>query len=105
MTCAFIQYVNAVRGSSNRIVKPRIITDRLREIGKRLKIGRQEDAHEFLRLLLDSLQRAELRLAGLKESDPRVKVEATFVHNIFGGYFRNQLKCAPELGVYPALGV
>ena len=91
-TCAFAKLIKVSRASDTKALRPLMITDRLKEIGKRFRVGRQEDAHEFLRLLLDSFQKAELRLLGLKETDARQKVEATFVHNVFGGYFRNQLK-------------
>ncbi len=102
MTCTFTRHLKATLASQSRAIAPTLITEKLRQIGKRLRLGRQEDAHEFLRLLLDGFQRAELRLAGLKESSHRALVEATFVHNMFGGYFRNQLKyvnCACAAGL------
>jgi hypothetical protein len=77
-------------------ISPSGIVHRLPVIGRRLRLGRQEDAHEFLRLLLDSFQKAELRILGVKESGPRAVVDSTFVHQMFGGYFRNQLKWVPS---------
>lgn len=39
---------------------PTVITNNLKKIGKTLRKGRQEDAHEFLRFLIDGLQNAAL---------------------------------------------
>ena len=64
--------------------------------------GRQEDAHELLVHLLDAMHEGELFAAGINPHSsgwrdklpiPRLD-ETTFVHRIFGGYFRSQLKCA-----------
>jgi ubiquitin C-terminal hydrolase len=82
-----------VRVRSRDAIAPNGIVRRLSLIGRKLRLGRQEDAHEFLRLLLDAFQKEELRLLGIKESGPRELVENTYVHHMFGGYFRNQLKC------------
>ena len=90
--CGFVDVCACSRDS----ISPSGIVHRLPVIGRRLRLGRQEDAHEFLRLLLDSFQKAELRILGVKESGPRAVVESTFVHQMFGGYFRNQLKWVPS---------
>eukprot|EP00571_Detonula_confervacea_P004781 CAMPEP_0172314994 /NCGR_PEP_ID=MMETSP1058-20130122/23767_1 /TAXON_ID=83371 /ORGANISM="Detonula confervacea, Strain CCMP 353" /LENGTH=768 /DNA_ID=CAMNT_0013028971 /DNA_START=6 /DNA_END=2312 /DNA_ORIENTATION=- len=69
--------------------------------GHRFRPGRQEDAHELLVHLLDAMHEGELFAAGINphESGWRDKLpmprldETTFVHRIFGGYFRSQLIC------------
>jgi len=69
--------------------------------GHRFRAGRQEDAHELLVHLLDAMHEGELFAAGINPNAsgwrdklpiPRLD-ETTFVHRIFGGYFRSQLKC------------
>jgi len=71
-------------------------------LGNKFRLGRQEDAHEFLSYLLDKMQNSELNIAGInpEQSGWRNKLpiprldETTFIHRIFGGYYRSQLKCS-----------
>lgn len=62
------------------------------EIGKQFKPGRQEDAHEFLILLLDQLQQSSLH-GQAKTLDHRSK-ETTVVHRLFGGHLQQQIVCS-----------
>lgn len=61
------------------------------EIGKQFRPGRQEDAHEFLILLLEQLQISSLQ-GQPKTLDQRSK-ETTVVHRLFGGHLRQQIVC------------
>ena len=72
-----------------------------RRNGYKFRPGRQEDAHEFLVHLLDAMNDGELRKAGINANKsgwrdrlpvPRLD-ETTFVHRIFGGYLRSQVRC------------
>jgi ubiquitin C-terminal hydrolase len=69
--------------------------------GYKFRPGRQEDAHEFLVHLLDAMNDGELKEAGINQNAsgwrdrlpiPRLD-ETTFIHRIFGGYFRSQVRC------------
>mmetsp|Transcript_36148 Transcript_36148/g.87407 ORF Transcript_36148/g.87407 Transcript_36148/m.87407 type:complete len:1127 (-) Transcript_36148:2632-6012(-) len=69
--------------------------------GYKFRPGRQEDAHEFLVHLLDAMHDGELRAAGINQQAsgwrdrlpvPRLD-ETTYIHRIFGGYFRSQVRC------------
>jgi len=69
--------------------------------GYNFRPGRQEDAHELLVHLLDQMHEGELNAAGINPQAsgwrdrlplPRLD-ETTFIHRIFGGYLRSQLKC------------
>lgn len=54
----------------------------------------QEDSHEFLRCFLERMHANELRAAGVREGEGGDRrSETTSIHDIFGGYFRNQLHC------------
>jgi len=68
---------------------------------RRLRVGRQEDAHEFLVHLLDRIKDLELKAAGINQNKtnwraslptPRLD-ETTVIHRIFGGYLRSQVTC------------
>jgi ubiquitin carboxyl-terminal hydrolase 36/42 len=66
------------------------IVQRLKNIAKHFRVGRQEDAHEFLRYLIDGLQKS--CLTGFSKLDS-VSQGTSLVHRIFGGYHRSQVKC------------
>ena len=55
-------------GSKSSAVAPREIVNMMPALGDRgrFRIGRQEDAHEFLVHLLDAMKDGELRAAGEK---------------------------------------
>ncbi|KNA20404.1 hypothetical protein SOVF_052480 [Spinacia oleracea] len=52
--------------------------------------GREEDAHEFLRYAVDTMQSVCVELAGFV--DP-VREESTLVGMTFGGYLHSKIKC------------
>ena len=78
-------------GRARDTVRPKAMVLNVRTMGKQFRRGRQEDAHEFLRCLLDSMQQACLRMAAPKQ--PRRIQETTAVHSLFGGHLRSQVKC------------
>nr|XP_044997172.1 ubiquitin carboxyl-terminal hydrolase 17-like protein 6 [Jaculus jaculus] len=51
---------------------------------------KQEDAHEFLMFLLNAMQRCCLE--GKSDSDSSAE-DATIIREIFGGYWRSQVRC------------
>ncbi|KAJ6417024.1 hypothetical protein OIU84_002838 [Salix udensis] len=63
------------------------------ELEQHIGNGSQEDAHEFLRLLIASMQSICLeKLGGEDKVDPRLQ-ETTFIHLTFGGRLRSKVKC------------
>ena len=58
---------------------------------------RQEDAHEALRVLLESMQRACLVRMGLPALLTDARSEKTAIHDVFGGTLRTTTKC-PSCG-------
>ncbi|KAG9018193.1 hypothetical protein FRB90_011891 [Tulasnella sp. 427] len=74
-----------------RPFNPKNITQKLPLIAKGMRIGRQEDAHEFLRYLVDACQKVCLQKYPEKERPQHA--ETTFVFNVFGGKTRSRVTC------------
>jgi ubiquitin carboxyl-terminal hydrolase 36/42 len=89
--CAFMRHVH--NHNAPGPISPKIIVSNLRRIGKQFRLGRQEDAHEFMRMLVDGVQTALLKRASVKPSQGRI-AETTLIDKVFGGYLRNQLRCS-----------
>lgn len=76
---------------NRRPLSPNGVVANIKLIGKQFRLGRQEDAHEFLRYLIEAMQK--VCLAGLDpKMDNRVK-ETSLVHAIFGGYLQSKVTC------------
>mmetsp|Transcript_17630 Transcript_17630/g.29624 ORF Transcript_17630/g.29624 Transcript_17630/m.29624 type:complete len:592 (-) Transcript_17630:172-1947(-) len=88
--CVTSSHIKSALDSPGKTISPRVLCQNIRQISKCFKIGRQEDAHEFTRYLLEAMQQACL--------EPSKKVlppqsETTFVHQAFGGRLRSQVTC------------
>jgi ubiquitin C-terminal hydrolase len=86
-----------IGGSRPSALNPTLLSNSIRALGRQFRVGRQEDAHEFLRCLLERMHARSLRSAGVSESAPDRRAETTDIHRLCGGYFRNQVHC-PECG-------
>lgn len=93
MTCIFEKHVQEVF-TSRATVTPRNLLQRLKLISKNLQVGRQEDAHEFLRAFLDACHRSFIPERGKKDKLPDAIANTTLIHQIFGGYLRSQVRCS-----------
>ena len=72
-----------------RVYSPQPIVRLLPRLSRQFRPGRQEDAHELSRYLIDAMQECSLPS---KKTPPAV-ADTTFVHQLFGGKFRSQVKC------------
>lgn len=85
-----------LQDSQNRSVtsiRPFLIYNKLRVVCRNLIPGRQEDAHEFLRYLVEAMEKAYLnRFKNHTEFDSRTK-ETTPLNQILGGYLRSAVRC------------
>ncbi|KAJ3377786.1 Ubiquitin carboxyl-terminal hydrolase 36 [Lobulomyces angularis] len=93
LLCDFESLVKKCLGnhSSTKHLSPVIIVRKLKLIAKHMRIGRQEDSHEFLRYFIDALVKP--LLIGYESLDPASK-ETTFLHQIFAGHLRSQVDCS-----------
>ncbi|XP_022937768.1 ubiquitin carboxyl-terminal hydrolase 23 isoform X1 [Cucurbita moschata] len=89
--CAIQKHVSRALQSSGRILAPKDLVSNLRCISRNFKNARQEDAHEYMVNLLESMHRCCLPL-GLPSESPSA-YEKSLVHKIFGGRLRSQVKC------------
>ncbi|KAJ2784107.1 hypothetical protein H4R18_001329 [Coemansia javaensis] len=93
MLCRFEAHtVRALSRREGAAISPKAIVGRLRTVAKHMRVGRQEDAHEFLRLLVDAFQRS--LLAGIDPKIDRRVQETTLVGHVFGGYLQSQVSCS-----------
>lgn len=78
---------------------PSKIVNSLRIYAEHFQCGRQEDAHEFLRYVIDACHNTCLRLKKLQQRRKggsvggRENSVKTIVSDIFGGTLQNQVKC------------
>ncbi|XP_073110671.1 ubiquitin C-terminal hydrolase 15 isoform X2 [Elaeis guineensis] len=92
LMCELEQHVSMLREGGGPLSPSRILSN-MRNIGCRMGGGNQEDAHEFLRLLVMSMQSTCLEgFGGEKEVDPKLQ-ETTLVQQIFGGRLKSKVKC------------
>uniref|UniRef100_A0ACD5UIM0 Uncharacterized protein n=1 Tax=Avena sativa TaxID=4498 RepID=A0ACD5UIM0_AVESA len=72
---------------------PMNILSHLPNIGGNLGIGRQEDAHEFMRFAIDKMQSACLDEFGGEKVVDLSTQETTVIQHIFGGRLQSQVQC------------
>ncbi|CAH0584346.1 unnamed protein product [Chrysodeixis includens] len=74
-------------------IKPWQVYSKLRLICRHLTPGRQEDAHEFLRYLVEAMEKCYLnRFINADKLDQYSK-ETTPLNQILGGYLRSTVRC------------
>ncbi|KAK7275836.1 hypothetical protein RIF29_16961 [Crotalaria pallida] len=73
-------------------LSPKGILSQLQNIGSQLGNGREEDAHEFLRLVTETMQSICLMDADVNASES-LKEETNLMGLTFGGYLRSKIQC------------
>jgi ubiquitin C-terminal hydrolase len=97
MLCELEKHIRRTKVSNGDPIKPVSIVQRLKYINKNFQYGRQEDAHELLRYIIDHMWKACLINLDIKSNsnnklDSKIK-ETTAINHIFGGYQRSQVLC------------
>ncbi|EPS72742.1 hypothetical protein M569_02015, partial [Genlisea aurea] len=91
--CEFQSHVERA-GQSLHPFSPMNILSRLPNIGGNLGYGKQEDAHEFMRFAIDTMQSVCLDEFGGEKAVQPIYRETTLIQHIFGGRLRSQVVCA-----------
>ncbi|KAL6606067.1 hypothetical protein ACP70R_041720 [Stipagrostis hirtigluma subsp. patula] len=89
--CALQNHVRTALQSTGKIVAPSHLVKNLRCISRSFRNSRQEDAHELMVNLLESMHKCCLPSGVPSESQSAY--EKSLVHKIFGGRLRSQVKC------------
>ncbi|THU57528.1 hypothetical protein C4D60_Mb03t04470 [Musa balbisiana] len=89
--CALQNHVITALQSSGKILSPSHLVKNLRCISRNFRNSRQEDAHEYMVNLLESMHKCCLP-SGVPSESPSA-YEKSLVHKIFGGRLRSQVKC------------
>ncbi|XP_056368146.1 ubiquitin carboxyl-terminal hydrolase 42-like [Oenanthe melanoleuca] len=90
MMCTMEAHVNKVLRSSVSAILPLAVLKVFRRIGEHFRLGREEDAHDFLSCTVNAMQRACLSAS----SDLDLSSQSTtIVSQIFGGFLRSRVTC------------
>ncbi|KAL5474041.1 hypothetical protein EMCRGX_G028614 [Ephydatia muelleri] len=90
--CEFRQHCLKVQSANSSVVQPKLVYH-LKAIGKNFRLGRQEDAHEFLRYFVDAMQQSCLKMHVSPEKLDAFSKATTVIHQIFGGFHRSRVVC------------
>lgn len=74
-------------------IKPVFVYSKLRLVCKHLVPGQQEDAHEFLRYLMEAMEKAYLARFPKHSQFDQYSKETTPINQILGGYLRSAVRC------------
>jgi len=88
--CALEQLVNQMYSRGAQPLSPKLFADNLKVFSKAIQLGRQEDAHEFLRCLLDNLT---LHLGQVPSVVKKEGSKHTVVQSWFQGKLQSTIKC------------
>uniref|UniRef100_A0A1J3IZ64 ubiquitinyl hydrolase 1 n=1 Tax=Noccaea caerulescens TaxID=107243 RepID=A0A1J3IZ64_NOCCA len=74
-------------------LSPHGLLSQLQNIGIFLGNGKQEDAHEFLRFVVDTMQSVCIKASEYDMPKTRKLEDTTLIGLTFGGYLRSKIKC------------
>lgn len=73
-------------------ISPKGLVISIKRVGKQFKPFRQEDAHEYMRQLIDTMHEEILKSHHLKLSDGKI-TQTSMISRVFGGNLCNILSC------------
>lgn len=74
-------------------IKPVLVYSKLRMVCKHLVPGQQEDAHEFLRYLMEAMEKAYLTRFPKHTQFDQYSKETAPINQILGGYLKTSVRC------------
>ncbi|KAL4711995.1 hypothetical protein ACJJTC_003662 [Scirpophaga incertulas] len=91
--CGMRATLMATQKSGGNPIKPWQVYSKLRLICRHLTPGRQEDAHEFLRYLVEAMEKCYLSRFVNSDKLDQYSKETTPLNQILGGYLRSTVRC------------
>ncbi|KAH7294343.1 hypothetical protein KP509_28G067600 [Ceratopteris richardii] len=89
--CSLETHVKQALSSPGRVISPNHLVKNLRCISRSFHMGRQEDAHEYMRYLIEALQKCcplDAHVSGPSSA------RKNFIQRIFAGQLQSQVKCS-----------
>ena len=95
LTTCFSRLVMEIWAPTDAVksISPRSMVQNIRRVGRQFRNMRQEDAHEYLRQLLDCMHEEILKSRNIKTCDGKI-AETTLISRVFGGYLLSELQCS-----------
>ncbi|KAM0023945.1 putative ubiquitinyl hydrolase 1 [Helianthus debilis subsp. tardiflorus] len=90
-TCEFESLVTKAKDGISPLSPIRMLTH-IENVGSNLGHGKEEDAHEFLRYVIDALQSVCIKESKRKSLNS-LEEETTLIGLTFGGYLRSKIMC------------
>lgn len=91
--CAMAKTLISSQSSGGQAIKPYLVYTKLRLVCKHLVFGQQEDAHEFLRYLMEAMEKAYLTRIPKSSQLDQYSKETTPINQILGGYLKTSVRC------------
>lgn len=94
IVCAMSKTLHMSHRANGNTIRPKYIIDKVKTICKHLSPFRQEDAHEFLRYLMEAMEKSYTAILGVQANKlDNFSKETTPLNQIFGGYIRTEVTC------------
>lgn len=91
--CAMAKTLIASQQANAQTIKPYLVYSKLRLVCKHLVPGQQEDAHEFIRYLMEAMEKAYLARFPRHAQFEQYSKETTPINQILGGYLKSSVRC------------
>lgn len=91
--CAMAKTLITSQQANSQPFRPYFVYSKLKLVCKHLVLGHQEDAHEFLRYLMEAMEKAYLARYTKSSQLDQYSQETTPINQILGGYLKTSVRC------------
>lgn len=91
--CAMAKTLTVSQTQNSQPIRPYLVYTKLKLVCKHLVLGQQEDAHEFLRYLMEAMEKAYLARFPKSAQLDQYSQETTPINQILGGYLKTSVRC------------